>query len=102
MLVRHTTLARSLASCIRRGLLCSRSQGRLRAVWVHSPHLTGGLVLHTCDRHKARPEATVTIELDVPRAWLRGHKKGLWYCTRDIPPERFRRVLSYSLVARSI
>jgi hypothetical protein len=101
MIVRHTTLARSLASCVRRGLLCARSQGRLLAVWVHSPHMTEWAILHTCGRHRAVPSATITIEMSVPRSWLRSKGHGLWWCVRDIPPERFGRVLSYSLVARS-
>jgi hypothetical protein len=37
----------------------------------------------------------------VPRRWLRRSKKGLWYCPRDIPPERVRGVVTFAALARS-
>jgi hypothetical protein len=37
--------------------------------------------------------------VDVPRAWLRKNRKGLWYCTQDVPPDRLRRVLSFAELA---
>ena len=42
---------------------------------------------------------TVVLEVDVPRSWLRRSKKGLWYCTRDIPADRIRRVLAFTELA---
>jgi hypothetical protein len=44
-------------------------------------------------------ESTVILELDVHRSWLRRSRKGLWYCTRDIRPNRIRRVLTSQEVA---
>ena len=41
------------------------------------------------------------LEIDVPRRWLRRSKKGLWYCPRDIPPERIRGVVTFGALSRS-
>jgi hypothetical protein len=37
--------------------------------------------------------------VDVPRAWLRRNRAGLWYSVRDIPLDRIRRVLSFMELA---
>ena len=55
--------------------------------------------LHTLRRHGGRAEAVLILLVDVPRAWLRKHRKGLWYSVRDIPPDRIRRVLSFAELA---
>src|SRR5262249_25065188 len=39
--------------------------------------------------HGSRIEAVVRVEGEVPRSWLRRSRKGMWYCTRDIPAARF-------------
>jgi hypothetical protein len=44
---------------------------------------------------RGRAEAVLILLVDVPRAWLRKNRKGLWYSTRDVPPDRIRRVLSF-------
>jgi hypothetical protein len=41
----------------------------------------------------------VILEINVPRSWLRRSKKGLWYCLRDIPPERIRGVVTFAALA---
>src|SRR5207302_136270 len=87
MLLRHATLARNHASICRAGLLSSKSQGKLAAVWLHSPSCSAWAGWHTIRRHGGRIEGVVILELDVPRSWLRRSKKGLWYCPRDIPAE---------------
>jgi hypothetical protein len=99
MLLRHSTFIRNLPSCERRGLLCAKSKGKLKVVWLHSPSQSGWALVHTVRRHAGRVEAVITIEVDVPREWLRRSRKGLWYCVRDIPPERFRRILGFTEIA---
>jgi hypothetical protein len=37
--------------------------------------------------------------VDVPRAWLRRNRAGLWYSVRGIRPDRIRRVLSFADLA---
>jgi hypothetical protein len=56
-------------------------------------------VLHVIRRHGGRVEAVLTLLVDVPRSWLRRSRKGLWYCPRDIPPDRIRRVLTFQELA---
>ena len=99
MLLRHATPARNLNSILRAGLLTSKSQGRLPAVWLCAAARASWAVLHTIRRHSGRVETTVVLEVDVPRSWLRKSKKGLWYCTRDVPPWRIRRVLAFAELA---
>jgi hypothetical protein len=101
MLQRHATLARNLPGIIKGGLLTSKSKGKLAAVWLHSPSCSGWAGWHTVKRHGGRIEEVVILELDVPRKWLRRSKRGLYYCTRDIPPERIRGVVTFAALARS-
>jgi len=99
MLLRHATLRRNVTSIKRLGLLTAKSKGRLPAVWLHSPARSAWATLHVVKRHGGRVENTVIFELDVPRSWLRRSRKGIWYTKRDVPPERFRRVLDFIEVA---
>jgi hypothetical protein len=50
-------------------------------------------------RHGGRIESTVVLEIDVPLAWLRRNRKGLWYSVHDIPADLIRRVLSFAELA---
>jgi hypothetical protein len=99
MLLRHATLIRNLPGIERRGLLCSKSQGRRPVVWLHTPAKSFWATLHTVKRHGGRAEAVIIMVVDVPRVWLRKSRKGLWYSVRDIPPDRIRRVLSFAELA---
>ena len=99
MLLRHATLLRNLPGIERRGLLCCKSQGRLPVVWLHTPAKSFWATLHTLRRHGGRAEAVLILLVDVPRAWLRKNRKGLWYSIRDIAPDRIRRVLSFAELA---
>jgi hypothetical protein len=101
VLVRHATLARNLNSILSRGLLCAKSLGKLKAVWSCSPWQTLWAVAHVVRRHHGRIEQVVVLEVEVPRGWLRRSKKGLWYATRDLPPGRIRRVLTFGELAAS-
>ena len=98
-LFRHATKARNLPSILRNGLSCSKSQGRLPVVWLCTVPRSWWAVLHTIKRHHGRVETTVVLEVDVPAGWLRRSRKGLRYCTRDIPPERIKRVLCFGELA---
>jgi hypothetical protein len=102
MLLRHATLAKNLPAIARAGLLCSKSQGRLPVVWLHSPAKTAWAVVHTVRRHGGRLEAVVTLEINVPRSWLRRARKGLWYTRQDIPPDRIRGLIPFAQVARAV
>jgi len=99
LILRHATPARNLNSILRGGLLTSRSQGKLAAVWLCSPSKSSWAVLHVIKRHGGRVESTVVLEVDVPRGWLRRSRKGLRYSLRDVPPDRIRRVFTFSELA---
>ncbi len=99
MLLRHATLVRNLPGIERSGLLCRKSNGRLPVVWLHTPARSAWATLHTIRRHGGRAEAVLILLVDVPRAWLRKSRKGLWYSTRDVPADRIRRVLSFAELA---
>jgi hypothetical protein len=46
-----------------------------------------------------RVESTVVLEVDVLRHWLRRSRKGLWICSRDIPPDHIKRALCFAELA---
>jgi hypothetical protein len=99
MILRHATLIRNLPGIERRGLLCSKSKGKRPVVWLHTPAKSFWATLHTVRRHGGRAEAVIILLVDVPRAWLRRNRKGLWYSVRDISADRIRRVLSFAELA---
>jgi hypothetical protein len=101
MLLRHATPARNVNNILKAGLLTARSKGKLAAVWVCSPARSRWAILHTIGRHGGRVESTVVLELDIPRAWLRRHRKGLYFVPRDVPADRLRRVLTFQDMAAS-
>ena len=63
--------------------------------------MSGWAALHTIKRHGGCVEGVAILEIAVPRRRLRRSKKGLWYCPRDIPPERVRGVVTFAALARS-
>jgi hypothetical protein len=102
MLLRHATPARNLPGVVKAGLLTAKSRGRLAVVWLCSAARTLWAAAHAVRRHGGRIENVVVLEVEVPRRWLRRCKvRGLWYCRRDVPPERIRRVFTFGELARS-
>ena len=99
MILRHATPRKNLPGIKRAGLLTAKSRGRLPVVWLHTPAKSFWATLHTIKRHGGRAEAVLILLVYMPRAWLRKNRKGLWYCTHDIPPDRIRRVLSFAELA---
>ena len=100
MRLRHATLARHLPGVLRNGLLCSKSKGKLPAIWFTSPGKSSWATLHVVKRHGGRVESVVILEVDVPRSWLRrSARKRLWYTLRDVGPERIRRVFTFMEMA---
>jgi hypothetical protein len=37
----------------------------------------------------------VVLEVEIPRAWLRKSRRGLWYSVKDIPPLRIVGVVDF-------
>jgi hypothetical protein len=101
MRLRHSTPKRNLRSILRLGLLCSKSRGKLKAVWVHAKGKSTWATIHTVERHGGRVEEVVIVEVEVPRSWLRRHSRGLWACLEDVPPQRFKRLIGFGQLATS-
>src|ERR1051325_3851383 len=101
MLLRHATPVRNLASIRKGGLLTSKSQGKLPVVWLHAGGKTAWAAIHTVKRHGGRVENVVILEVNVPRRWLRRSKRGLWYCRKDVPPERIHGLITFATLAQS-
>lgn len=101
VVLRHATLRKNLPSILRGGLLTSMSQGKLPVVWLHTSGRTSWAAMHTVKRHGGRIEGVVVIEVEIPRSWLRRHSRGLWACSEDIGPERFRKLIGFEQLARS-
>jgi hypothetical protein len=102
MLLRHSTPKRNLPGIVKAGLLCSKSKGRRPAVWLHSPARSGWATLHVVKRHGGRVEDVVTLEIEVPRSWLKKNRRGVWYTTRDVPFDRVRRIVTFAEVAGAV
>jgi hypothetical protein len=58
-------------------------------------------VLSVVRRDGGRVEEVVVLDVHVPRSWLRRSRRGLWYTTRDVPPERIRAAFTFSQLAES-
>ena len=99
MLLRHATPARNVASILRHGLLCAKSQGRRKVVWLHAPAKSWWALIHTVERHGGRVEHVAVLEVELLRSWLRKSRKGLWYSVRDIPPDRIRGLVNFRRLA---
>jgi hypothetical protein len=101
MRLRHATLVRNLIPIIDDGLLCSKAKGKRKVIWLHSPAKSSWAVIHTVKRHGGRIEDVVVLEVEVPRKWLWKSRRGLWYCTRDIPPIRIVGVVDFDALSAS-
>jgi hypothetical protein len=99
MLLRHATPIRNLPCIQRLGLLCSKSQGRRKVIWLHSASKSEWATLHTVKRHGGRVEDVVILEIDVPRSWLKRAHRGLRYSTRDLAAKRIRKVILFDQLA---
>ena len=67
MILRHATLRKYLPGIERHGLLCGKSLGKLKVVWLHAPGRTAWALLHTVRRHGGRIVDVVVMEIGVSR-----------------------------------
>jgi hypothetical protein len=100
----HATLARHVPSLLRHGLLCAKSRGRKRVVWVADPGQAAWACLHVLRRHGGTPRDVVVLTVRVPGDELRRHGapgRGLFYTARHVPPEQIRYITTYGEVTKS-
>lgn len=102
MMLYHTTLKRNLRSIKGHGLLTSKSQGKMKAVWLHEQDKTAWAFLHVVKRHGGRVEDVVTLAVEVdPKLVKRSAANGLYYTLDDVQPEYLRGVTVFQMVAAS-
>jgi hypothetical protein len=102
MLLLHATPSRNLNSILKAGLLTAKSRGRRPAVWAAAPGRASWCLLHVCRKHHTPAERVILLQVDIPRRWLRRCKvRGLWFCRRDILPDRILGVVTFQELARS-
>src|SRR3954468_19180273 len=98
--LRHATLIRNLANILKAGLLTAQRKGRLPVVWLCSRAASTWAVLHTVRRHGGPVQNVVLLDVDVPRSWVRrSAHKGLYFCPKDVPPERIRAAHGFAELA---
>jgi len=88
----HVADKKNLDSICENGLDPKYATGKRRAVWAVTVANESWAIAHTLGKKRAKGRTIhdhVTIEIEVPRSWLRRHAKGVWYCDRVIPMERF-------------
>lgn len=96
----HATPRRNVKSIRRRGLLASKSLGKLRAVWLHTASNMPWAVLHTAKRHRCPADDVIVIAVRVGRQLVRrGARRGLWYSTADVPADRLGGELTFNQIA---
>ena len=74
----HATPRRNLDSIKAIGLDPNRSQGKEKAVWLHTASRREWAILHTASRQNCDVSEVVIIAVDVPRSRLRRRWRGLW------------------------
>jgi hypothetical protein len=99
----HATPRGNHTSILCRGLLTALSQGALKAVWLCEPGRRHWACMHSVRRHGGRIEDVIVVKVEVPRDWLKAHggHTGLWRCTRDIPPQCFKRIDGFAELSAS-
>jgi hypothetical protein len=98
----HTTLRYNLPGINSRGLSTAYSQGKLRAVWLHTEERTAWAFLHCVRRHGGKVEDIVTLEVDVDEEDLkRSSADQLFYTLKDVPTTNIIGMRSFSMVSES-
>lgn len=93
----HVTDAANLDSIKAIGLDHTRATGKRAAVWAVTPSNEPWAILHTLEKPRARRAGRtaadhVVLEIEVPRSWLVRYQTGVWYCYRNIPFSRVRKI----------
>lgn len=96
----HVTPGRNRSSIERRGILASKSKGKLRAVWLVDEARLAWAVLHVHKRHKVKVESIIAIEVHASKGNLkRTGRDGLYYRFEDVVPQELGGVLDYDTLA---
>lgn len=92
----HATELRNLASIRKRGLLPGKATRRRKAVWLAGETEERWAVKHCVQNRNCRPDEVCVLTVEVPADWVRGHRYGLFFCERVIPPGCIRSIKRYT------
>lgn len=105
----HATTRANLASIREHGLLVSKAQSTssLKGVWLHSKVNTLWAIIHTMKKHKVALEEVVILEVSIAKRRLTRFqnqtcKRGIYYTTKDIAPEKLGAVTEASSYGASL
>jgi RNA:NAD 2'-phosphotransferase (TPT1/KptA family) len=101
MVLYHATPKRNIQSIRRKGLLCSRSRGKMKVVWLHEAERSAWAMIHTVKRHGGRIEDVVVLTVDVDESAVRRHQSGLYYYLADVLPGEFVGLKGFDELSRS-
>jgi len=95
-LLYHVTPRGNLPSIRLNGLSLKYCRTTTRAIWLCTAQRSLIIGSHVSIRHVTSETYLVVIPCNVPRDWLRRWIRGLWICSKDIPPARLGRPYNYS------
>lgn len=98
----HATDVRNLASIQKRGLDPARATRRRKAVWLAPETEHRWAVQHCLTNRGLDLDRVVVLTVRVPADWVKGHRHGLFYCARRIPPAAIVRVTRYRAVVEEL
>ena len=84
----HATPRTNVESILKLGLEPHRTNGKIKAVWLHTKSRREWAILHTQKRHGIGAEDIVIIAVNVPRQKLTRRWRGLWSCPHTLPVRR--------------
>lgn len=74
----HATPKANLDSILEHGLDPARSQGKRKAIYLHTASRREWAILHTIRRHGIGIDDVVIISVDIPRSRITRRWRGLW------------------------
>ena len=79
MILYHTTPKRNLDSIRQQGINPDFSQGKRKAVYLHTASRRAWAILHTLQRHRLQSFDDVAIlKVSIPRSRLTKRARGIW------------------------
>jgi hypothetical protein len=98
----HTTPRYNRSSIEGLGILARYSQGKRKAIWLHTEEKTAWAFLHTVRRHGCDVHDVITFEVEVDFDLLKySGSGGLYYLEGDVEPEFIRGVRGFRVVSES-
>lgn len=81
----HVTPARNAKSILKRGILCSKSKGKLRRIWLCDAERLNWALVHVARHHKTTPDQMRVFTCEVNIFRLRVIRLGVFTLDFDMP-----------------